>query len=342
MYKPSTLFRLAVAFMPSFLVELIYRERKSYRGATIDAQAMALGELSDTVRTPGVFPEISDSRAQMLEATRLLDQPGPRLARVEDVLVRGAETEIRARIYSPSTDTAKLRPAVMYLHGGGFVQGSLDSHDAVCRKLAKWSGAIVVAVDYRLAPQAPYPCGVDDAIAAFLDISDRAAQFGIDRERLGVGGDSAGGCFAAVVSNELSAKVPYPVKFQVLIYPVTEGYLNTDSINDLATGYVLSKNRMTWYRDLYRHDFDDFDEPKFSPLYFNNFASLPPSLVLTAGFDPLSDDGINYVRALEAAGIKVSHLHYAGQVHGFVSLTRVISQGTQALRQIADWIKSTA
>lgn len=342
MYKPATLVRLAVAFMPRPVVAVIYRKRRRYRGATIDPQAMALGELSDTVRTPGVVPDMAESRQQMLEATRLLDRPGPHLARVEDFLVNGADGPIAARLYGNAPRTDKPQPTMVYFHGGGFVQGSIETHDSLCRKLAKGSGITVIAVNYRLAPEAPYPAGVDDAIAAVSDICERAAALGIDPARLGVGGDSAGGCFAAVACNELSASTTVSVRFQLLIYPVTEGYLNTASINDLAQGYVLTRNRMFWYRDMYRAGFEHFEAPKFSPYFFDDFASLPPSLLVTAGFDPLCDDGINYVRKLQQAGVATTHLHFAGQVHGFVSLTRVIDEGTRAVAQIADWLKATA
>jgi len=340
MGKLTTLAGLIMVRMPERLLKLVYRERETYRGQTIDVKALALGQLANTVRVPGHLPSVAESRAQAEKIAGMFDCKGPKLARVEDFQVVGADGPLAARLYSDTTDKQSLQPALVYFHGGGFIQGNLESHNEVCTKLAKWSGGIVVAVDYRLAPEYHFPKGVDDAKAAFLWLSENAGDLGIDPHRLGVGGDSAGGCFAAVVSADLAGQAVAP-KFQVLIYPVTDGHINSASINELEHAYILPKERTVWYLDLYRGDFDDFDDPRFSPLFTEDFSSLPKTYVLTAGFDPLCDDGSAYVERLSSAGVPVTHRHFPGQVHAFVNLTAVIPQGTKALQEIAEWLRET-
>ncbi len=342
MGKLAMLAGLVMVRLPENVLKRIYGERETYRGQTIDAKALALGRLANTVRIPGHLPSVQESRQQSEHTATMFDRKGPKLARVEnfniDGAIDGVSGPIGVRLYSDTVDTNSLQPALVFLHGGGFVQGSLESHDAVCAKLAKWSGGIVVAVDYRLAPEYPFPQGIEDAKQVFLWLVENGVALGIDPERLGVGGDSAGACFAAVVSAELARQKNAP-KFQALIYPVTDGHLNSESVNDLADAYILPKERMTWYLDLYRGDFSDFDDPKFSPLFTEDFATLPKTYVLTAGFDPLCDDGTAYVEKLSKAGVPVTHRHFPGQIHAFINLTSVIPQGTQALKEIAQWLQ---
>ncbi len=328
---------LVMVRLPEKLLARLYGNRETYRGNMIDPKALALGRLANTVRVPGQLPTVEESREQSQKTAVMFDRKGPKLARVEDFEVEGAAGKIRARLYSDTADKATLQPALVFYHGGGFVQGSLESHNEVCAKLAKWSGGIVVAVDYRLAPEHPFPAGVDDAREAFVWLSQNASGLGIDCNRMGVGGDSAGACFAAVVASDLSGKKTRP-EFQVLIYPVLDGNLKSDSINELENAYVLPRERMTWYRDLYGAEFDDFDDPRFSPLFTKNFAALPKTYLLTGGFDPLCDDGNAYAKKLSLAGVPHTHRHFPGQIHAFISLTSVIPQGTQALEEIASWM----
>lgn len=338
MSKLAMLAGLLMVHMPEKVLEFVYRNRESYRGEKINPKALALGRLANTVRIPGQLPTIKESRLQSDKTATMFDRKGPLLSRIEDIEVQGADGPLNARIYSDCTDLKNLKPAMVYFHGGGFVQGGLESHNEICAKLAKWSGGIVVAVDYRLAPEHPFPQGVDDALTAFIWLSENATGLGIDCNRMGVGGDSAGGCFAGVVAAQ-TAGTPHAAKFQVLIYPVTDAHLNSASINELEDAYVLPKERMTWYRDLYGGGYKNYNDPKFSPLFSRNFSELPNSYVLTGGFDPLCDDGIFYVEKLSKAGTCVTHRHFAGQIHAFLNLTRVIPQGTIALREIAKWLE---
>ncbi|MDQ7071928.1 MAG: alpha/beta hydrolase [Rhodobacterales bacterium] len=313
-------------------------KRDTYRGEMIDPKAYALGRLANMLRGDGPMPTVAESRAQMAKIAATFDKKGPAVARIEDIEVAGANGLLKARLYSDHTDIAPARPALVYYHGGGFIQGDLDTHHETCLKLAKRWGGVVIAVDYRLAPENPYPAGVDDAKMAYLDVVARAAELGISPQNVGVGGDSAGGCFAAVVAQQVRNEGGSIPLFQVLIYPVTDGNMTTDSIRELEFAYVLPKARMTWYRDQYAGDFSDFNDPKFSPLMADDFSNLPDTYILTGGFDPLMDDGALYAQKLEQAGINVTYRHFPGQIHAFINLTKVIPEGTQALDEIADWL----
>jgi len=340
MGKIGLLAKLFRVHLPAPLAGFLIPRRDRYRGALIDVKACALGRLASYVRGFGPMPAVAESRVQMAKTALMFDRKAPDLARIEDISVAGADGPIKARLYCDHTD-ARLRPAMVYLHGGGFVQGDLETHHALCAKIAKWWGGIVVAIDYRLAPEHPFPAGVDDAISAYLDLVKRGAALGIDPKRIGVAGDSAGGCFAAVLAQQVrDANGPVP-KFQVLIYPVTDGHINSESINDLVDAYILPKQRMVWYRDMYAGDFRDFDDAKFSPLFADDFSGLPNSYIVTGGFDPLRDDGASYAQKLQDAAVPVVHRHFAGQIHAFVNLTKVVPEGTQALREIADWLGKT-
>lgn len=340
MAKIAMIVSLIRIYLPSWLVSRLIPNREQYRGAQIDAKAVAVGRLANHIRGNGPMPTVAESRLQMAKTAAMLDRDGPELARMDDITLAGADTPVLARLYRRSADTGP-RPALVYFHGGGFVQGDLETHNALCAKLANWSGCVVIAVDYRLAPEHPYPAGVDDCIAAYQDVVERAAELGIDAANIGVGGDSAGGCFAAVVAQQMRDTGGALPRFQLLIYPVTDGHINSTSVNELANAYILPKARMVWYRDLYAGGFRDFDTPKFSPLLTDSFAGLPDSYIVTGGFDPLVDDGADYAEELDRAGVPTVHRHFPGQVHAFVNLTKVVPEGTLALREIAAWMRET-
>ncbi len=327
--------------MPACLIKMVYTPPVVYRNQVMDASALAVGKVATAMRDPNEQQTIEQSRSQMLKVVQAFDAKGPDLARLEDIKVGGAVGELSARLYGDTTDKTVLKPAMVYFHGGGFVQGDLETHNESCKKLAAWSGAIIIAVDYRLAPEHPYPAGVDDAIAAYLWVVENAKSLGIDATKVGVGGDSAGGSHAAVVAQQVrNSGGPIPA-FQVLIYPVTDGHLNSKSIVELEDAYILPRDRMTWYRDMYRADFDDFDDPKFSPLHAADFSNLPKTYILTGGYDPLWDDGKSYADKLKSDGVAVLHRHFPGQVHAFINITKVIPEGTLALQEIAQWMKES-
>lgn len=322
--------------LPEGVVAALNPKRDMYRGEMIDPKAFAVGRLVALMRPAGEVPDVAEGRQMLRDVAGKFDVKVD-IARIEDITLDGAAGPVRARLFSDHTDT-EPRPAMVYYHGGGFVQGDLDSHNHTCAKLAKFWGGVVISVDYRLAPEHPFPAGPEDCEAAFLSVVERAEELGVDPENLGVGGDSAGGCLAAVVAQQRVAKGGAKPAFQVLIYPVVDATLSSPSVKDLADAYVLPSSLLFWFRDTYAGGWTDFEDPRFSPM-FGAAEGLPDTYILTGGFDPLMDEGKAYGEKLQAAGVDVTHRRFPGEIHGFVSLTKVIPQGMQALEEIADWLK---
>ena len=331
--------KLPAVFLPEPLVARLYPRRPVYRGAMIDPKAYVVGELSNAMTPPEAALDIERGRQKLRDVAARFDARATGLARTEDLVVQGAEGPLAARLYTDHAAGGPARPAMVYYHGGGFVQGDLDSHQHTCAKLAKWWGGVVIAVDYRLAPEHPFPAAPEDAIAAFGDIHARAGELGIDPARLGVGGDSAGGCLAAVVAQQQVARAGPRPWFQMLAYPAVDGTFSAASIRELRDAYVLPYDILLKLRAAYAGGWQDFTDPRFSPLFGQDFAELPQSFLLTGGFDPLQYEGAEYASRLRAAGVRVDHSHFAGEIHGFISLTRLIPQGTVALQQIAGWLR---
>jgi acetyl esterase len=214
-------------------------------------------------------------------------------------------------------------PAIVYYHGGGWVVGDLDSHDSSCRLLAAVSGCLVVAVDYRLAPEHPFPAAVDDSVSAYRWVHEHAGELGFEPGRVGVMGDSAGGNLAAVVALEarsgLADDVPPPVA-QVLVYPAVDAHFEAPSYRSMAERFLLTSELMAYYRGCYLPDVADHESPRASPLRAPDHSGLAPAFVVTAGFDPLRDDGANYAEALRSAGVEVEYRCYDDQLHGFMGM----------------------
>ncbi len=217
-------------------------------------------------------------------------------------------------------------PGVVYFHGGGWVTGDLDTHDASCRMLAAVARCLVVSVDYRLAPEDPFPAAVEDALAAYAWVQRHAEELGIDPRQVGVMGDSAGGNLAAVVALETRAGRPnasedvLPPAAQGLIYPAVDARLDTDSLRSLGEGFFLTRPAMEQFRELYLPDPSDWTQGRASPLLADDHRGVAPALVVTAGFDPLRDDGSNYAEVLRAAGVEVEYRCYDDQIHGFMGM----------------------
>lgn len=223
---------------------------------------------------------------------------------------------VPARLYHPSDEVTGL---LVFYHGGGWVIGNLDSHDATCRSLANHSGHAVLAIDYRLAPEHPFPAGLDDCVQATRWAHANAASLRTDPDRLAVGGDSAGGNLAAVIATMDVA----PLKFQLLVYPVTDVRGTTASFADNAEGYFLTAKAMLWFRDHYlAGDTAALDDPRVSPLLASDdvLRTGPPGIVITAEYDPLRDEGEAYAARLNGLGIACTGVRFAGQIHAFFSL----------------------
>jgi acetyl esterase len=240
--------------------------------------------------------------------------------RVTDRVATLGDVERPVRIYRPFGITNEL-PAVAYFHGGGWVTGDLDTHDGTCRLLAATAQVVVVAVDYRLAPEDPFPAGVDDAVAGYRWVVEHAAELGVRADRVGVMGDSAGGTLAAVVAQQVrgDGDVPAPAA-QCLVYPATDAHMSSGSHESLAEGFFLTREDMHWFRGHYLPNEADWDDVRASPLLADDLAGLPPAVVVTAGFDPLRDEGNAYAAALSAAGVPVIARCYDDMVHGFFGM----------------------
>ena len=238
----------------------------------------------------------------------------------EDVVIRADDGDLRARIYRPDTTESPV-PTVVFAHGGGFVIGDLETHDNQCRAVCAGSDAVVVSVDYRLAPEAPWPAAVHDTHAAVLWAVDHIDELGGDADRLAIAGDSAGGNISAVVAL-LCRETGPPLWAQLLVYPVTDFTEDAphQSRVDNAEGYFLTAEEMVWFRDHYAGGVPDVGDPMLSPLRADDLSGLPPTVLVTAEYDPLRDEGEAYADALRAAGVDVDAKRYDGMVHGFFDM----------------------
>ena len=297
----------------------------------LDPQAQAL---IDLIAERGIPPthtlSPSDARAFYRER-RTFSQPAPRaLAEVRDLSAPGPLGAIPLRLYRPA-GVASPAPTLVYFHGGGWVIGDLDTHDVLCRQLADEAGCVVVAVDYRMGPEHRFPAAPDDCLAATRWLQAQAGPLGLDAARFAVGGDSAGGNLAAVVCLAWrDAGEAVPLRFQLLIYPATDMRATAPSHSSNGQGYVLTSDTIAYFQSHYLGR-DQLGDWRASPLLHANLAGLPPALVLTAGFDPLRDEGRQYADALSAAGTSAQYVCFERQIHGFITMGRVIDEANTAV-----------
>lgn len=273
------------------------------------------------------------SRAQIDMEARLVSGRPIRMASIESVIVPGPDGPIGARLYRPD-GLPSSAPLLVYFHGGGFVLGSLDSHDSLCRFLARHAGVAVLAVDYRLAPENPFPAAVDDAVAAFRYAVANAAALGVDPRRVAVAGDSAGGNLAAVVSQATRADAIRPA-FQVLFFPWLDMTRKRRSYTLFSDGYFLTEAQMDWYTRHYAPTDQDRLDRRASPILTEDLAGLPPAYIALSGFDVLRDEGLEYAQRLEEAGVPTTLRVHRGLVHAFVNLTGYGRAGVDALLEAA-------
>jgi acetyl esterase len=265
--------------------------------------------------------------------------PGEPVERVENRVIPGPEGELPVRIYTPG-ESRSPAPAVVYFHGGGWVVGSLDSHENLCRALANRARAVVVSVDYRLAPEHRFPAAAEDCYAAAHWVAEHGAEIGVDGERIAVAGDSAGGNLAAVVALMARNLGGPELRQQTLIYPVTDHDFETPSYRDNADGYLLTRDAMRWFWSHYVPDTGRRSDPYASPLRAEKFGELPSALVVTAEYDPLRDEGEAYAARLREAGVPVELARYDGQIHGFVSMLDLLEVGKRAVERIGAALRS--
>jgi acetyl esterase len=266
-----------------------------------------------------------------------MDEP-PTVASVEDRVIPGPVGDLPVRIYTPASEAP--RPVMAYFHGGGFVFCSIDTHDGTCRRLANATGAVVVNVEYRLAPECPFPAATDDCYVATVWTHEHADELGADPSRLVVAGDSAGGNLATVVAQMARERGTPPIAFQVLVYPVIDAACDSPSYAQNAEGYFLEKRDMQWFWDQYLGADGNGADPLVSPCRATDLSGLPPAVVITAEYDPLRDEGEAYAAALEAAGVPVTMRRYDGMIHGFVSMPMLFPEADEAMERITGALHS--
>jgi acetyl esterase len=282
-----------------------------------------------------------EARDYYMQARLVSNPEPPELKSAEPLAIPAPHGAIPARIYTPKTLRKKdgLAPCLVFFHGGGWVIGNLETHDVVCRKLAHESELIVISVDYRLAPEHKFPAAVDDAILATKWIAANAKQHGIDASRLIVGGDSAGGNLAAVVALAACDGGGPKIAAQLLIYPATEFARKHPSHREPETSILLTHSVIGWFMNHYLGD-ADISDWRASPARAKSLKDLPPAYVLTAGADPLRDEGDEYAARLKEAGVPVTYKHFPGQFHGFFTMGKLLNQANIAVTEIAAWLKA--
>ena len=310
---------------------------------TLDPDAAAVFKaFQDAGRPPYESGTPAEARELYLKGRVVSNPEPPELKSVQPLAIPSPPGSIPARVYTPMAlrQTAGLAPCLVFFHGGGWVIGDLDSHDVVCRKLADAGQLVVISVDYRLAPEHKFPAAADDAITATAWIAGNARQLGIDPAKLSVGGDSAGGNLAAVVSLAARDGDGPAIAGQVLIYPATDFAMTHPSHHEPETSILLTHSVIKWFRDHYLNSAADAADWRASPARATTLAGLPPAYVLTAGADPLRDEGDEYAHRLKDAGVPVTYRSFPGQFHGFITMGKLLQQANVAAAEIGDWLKA--
>ncbi len=308
----------------------------------LDPQAAALIALMAARQIPATHTLTpADARRLYLERRGFTQPAPPPVASVSQLVTASG---VPLRLYMPVVEgAAEALPVLVFFHGGGWTMGDLDTHDVLCRQLCHAAGVAVVAVDYRMGPEHRFPAAVDDCIEATRWVQSRCADLGLDNRRVAVGGDSAGGNLAAVVTLALrdaaNAKARAPLAFQLLIYPATDMRAVAPSHQRNGQGYVLTADTIDYFRSHYIKDPAQWSDWRASPLLATDHARLPPALVLTAGHDPLVDEGRQYADKLSAAGTPCQYVCFERQIHGFLPMGRVLDEARTAVALCAAALK---
>jgi acetyl esterase len=280
-----------------------------------------------------------EARKKVLELTRLVECH-EEVAKTENGILPGPAGPLPIRIYTPLSVKDGLSAGVVYFHGGAWVLGDLDTHDCVCRILAHESGCRFVSVDYRLAPEHPFPAAIGDAFAATAWIASHAAELDIDPTRLAVAGDSAGGTLAAVVC-QTTRRSGINIALQALLCPVTDIAADNQSRQEFAEGFFLESSLIDWAAAHYLPPDMDVNDPRLSPLRAPDLSGLPPTIIHTAGFDMLRDEGREYAEALQSAGVQVQYVCHERMIHHFYAMAGAIPYARTALQALGAEIKAT-
>jgi len=311
-------------------------------GLELDLDTQVLLKLAERDPRPalsGLTPV--QARAELLSSARMVAGAPIRGVEIGRTSVVGAAGPLDARVYTPlELRGERSGPLIVFYHGGGWVAGDLDTHDQPCRLLARCAGARVISVAYRLAPEHPFPAPVEDALSAFRDIVARAAEFGADPARVAVAGDSAGGHLSAVTCQLAAADGGPAPAFQLLIYPVTDLNGRTASRDTFAEGFLLTKDDMAWYEAQFLAAGGELSDPRVSPLLAQDMSALAPAMVVTAGFDPLRDEGEAYAHRLREAGVRTILRRHPGFVHGFANIFTAAEVGREAIAEMGGAVRA--
>lgn len=302
------------------------------RADSLDPELAAVIDEIDAAGVPE-WHAMSVSSARRVEDEVFSGGKAPDVGLVRDLAVEGPHGEIPIRVYHPDADLPAR--TLVFFHGGGWTLGTLDSIDGVCREIAVRADAVVVSVDYRLAPEHRFPVAVDDAVAAVRWVAENAGSIGGHPDRLGVAGTSAGGNLAAVTALYAREFDGPGLAGQFLLYPITGPVRDTDSYRENAGGPLLTRRDMEWFFEQYLRSPVDAYSPFVSPLRADELGDLPPATVVTAGFDPIRDDGVAYADRFDDAGVPVKHRHYPTMAHGFLSLTDRVTVADEAMTALA-------
>ncbi len=329
--------KLAATAAKLFLPEPVVRHlpsttRPEVDGRMIDAKAHVLSEFAVLVRGDGVINNVAKAREDMVTLTKLLDTACPRSVQKTDIALPGAAGDRPTRLYTPKGWTAGT---LLYLHGGGWVQGNVDTHDGLCGDLAEMSGLRVLSYEYRLAPEHPFPAAPDDVLACYTALISPDHPFHCPVHDLIVGGDSAGANLTAALMHDLAEReMPMP-KGQLLIYPAVDARLSTRSMQALAMQPLLPRTRIDWFLDQYLPPGQDRLVPRVSPLFSPYLSKQPPAMIIAAGHDPLWDDAQSYSQRLTDSVV----VNFPGQVHAFMSVGKIIPQCRAARKTTARWMQ---
>ncbi len=301
----------------------------------VDPQMQAVIERAAKSGLPPYYTLSAAEARRLYKETRAILGPAvPDVAESRDLAADGPAGPIPLRLYRGFITQADAPlPVLMYFHGGGWTIGDLDTHDIVCRTLANKGRCAVLAVDYRMGPEHKFPAAVEDCVAATRWVAAQAGALGLDPARIAVGGDSAGGNLAAVVSLILRDAGGPPLVFQALVYPATDQRMDTGSHASFAEGYLLTRGNMLWFRDNYLAP-ADYADWRASPLLAADLARLPPAHIITAGYDPLRDEGRAYSDRLVAVGVPVVYECFEGMAHGFLTMGGVVAAANHALYRL--------
>jgi len=306
--------------------------------SSIDPQVDALRQQrAASAGMPLYTLSVQEARAADLAAVREeAGEPEP-VARVDELTIPGPGGSLRIRVYRPEA-MAPL-PALVYLFGGGWALGSLETSDGICRALANLAGCLVVSIGYRLAPEHPFPAAVEDCYAGIRWVARNAERLGADQDRIAVGGDSAGGNLAAAVTLLARDRGEPPLVFQLLVYPVTDYLPDTASMRENVDPLFFNRESVAWYWGHYLTRQEDAANPLAAPMRAPSLAALPAALVITAEFDPLRDEGEEYAERLRRSGVPTEQIRYRGMIHGFFAMAGVLDAGRNALELAADRLR---